>query len=165
MRVFMFFGTFFQDGSKRPPGCPQTPFAPHLRSDFFLELYLLLPLHFYFSLQRQRKTLPADCMSSLSRGAAMTRRRRLQYIFAAPPKGEQGVLNKFCRICRIWSLEEPRPPPPAPAKLSQKWSEIDDFSDLEKNTKNTQKRRMKITKVTAMESLRGPWEPTLEPLE
>ena len=72
--------TFFTDGSKRPPGCPQTPFAPHLRSDFFLELYLLLPLHFHFSLQRQRKTLPADGMSSLSRGAAMTRRRRLQYV-------------------------------------------------------------------------------------
>ena len=43
--------------------------------------YTCCCLYFYFSLQRQRKTLPADCMSSLCGDAAMTRRRRLQYIY------------------------------------------------------------------------------------
>ena len=48
------------------------------QSDFCLELYLLLPV--FLSLQRQKRTLSADSMSSLCGGAAMTRLRRLQCI-------------------------------------------------------------------------------------
>ena len=38
-------------------------------------------LCFYLALQRQRRTLPADSMSSLCGGAAVARRRRRQYIY------------------------------------------------------------------------------------
>jgi hypothetical protein len=146
--------TFFTDGSKRPPGCPQTPFAPHLRSDFFLELYLLLPLHFHFSLQRQRKTLPADGMSSLPRGAAMTRRRRLQYIYIYSPHPFRGAGRAGHFLQNLQNLKLRGAPPPA-AGPCPKCSKINAFSDLEKKTK---KRRIEITKVATMEGLQGPWE-------
>ena len=48
-----------------------------MRSDFFLELYLLLPL-FLLRTAATEKNITRRLLSSLCGGAAMTRRRRLQ---------------------------------------------------------------------------------------
>ena len=109
----MFFGTFFAPASVSASAFPSAFAAARIDSRRELYLPLLLLLCFCFcsaggvhdgnhcGQPRKQKGMQKQVVQ----GAAMTRRRRLQ--FAAPPQGEPGVMRVLtvCASCRITDLK------------------------------------------------------------